>query len=123
MMENEQDKTFQYSYSAQQQEEIRQIRRKYQPTEQDKMEQLRRLDARKGTSGPSVAGSSGGLVFGVGLSCVLAFSSTWFVPGILIGTVGLLGMAAALPLYVHITKKERARLAPEILRLTDELMK
>lgn len=126
MMENEQDKTFQYSYSAQQQEEIRQIRRKYQPTEQDKMEQLRRLDAsatRKGTIVSIVAGSIGGLVFGVGLSCILAFSSTWFVPGILIGTVGLLGMAAALPLYVHITKKERARLAPEILRLTDELMK
>ena len=35
--------TFTYTYSAKQQEEIQNIRKKYLPTE-DKMEQLRRLD-------------------------------------------------------------------------------
>ena len=44
--------TFTYTYSAKQQEEIRNIRKKYLPREEDKMEQLRRLDrdtTRKGT--------------------------------------------------------------------------
>ena len=27
------------------------------------------------------------------------------------------------PLYMHITKKEREKIAPEIMRLSDELMK
>ena len=46
-MENKQN-TFQYTYSAKQQEEIRRIRKKYLPQEktEDKMEQLRRLDQR-----------------------------------------------------------------------------
>ena len=51
MMENK-GETFTYTYSAKQQEEIRNIQKKYLPREEDKMEQLRRLDrsaARKGT--------------------------------------------------------------------------
>lgn len=35
---------FQYTYSAKQQEEIEAIRKKYLPPQEDKMEQLRRLD-------------------------------------------------------------------------------
>ena len=35
---------FKYTYSAPQQEEIKRIREKYLPGEEDKMEQLRRLD-------------------------------------------------------------------------------
>ncbi len=45
-----------------------------------------------------------------------------FVPGIAIGLAGIAGMCLAYPLYSHITRRERERLAPEILRLTDELM-
>ena len=43
-MEN--DNTFQYTYSTRQQDEIQTIRKKYLPPEEDKMEQLRRLDRR-----------------------------------------------------------------------------
>ena len=43
-MENHQEKeTFTYTYSAQQQEEIKNIRKKYLAPEEDKMEQLRKL--------------------------------------------------------------------------------
>lgn len=42
-MENK-NETFTYTYSSKQQEEIRNIRSKYLPKEEDKMEQLRRLD-------------------------------------------------------------------------------
>lgn len=43
----EKNKTFTYTYSAAQQEEVKRIREKYAPPtqEEDKMERLRRLDA------------------------------------------------------------------------------
>lgn len=125
-MENKKNETFQYSYSARQQEEIKKIRQKYQPREEDKLEQLRRLDAgvsRKGTFAALTLGILSCLILGLGMSCVLVFDEALFIPGIVIGVVGLAGVIAAYPLYAHITKKERERLAPEILRLTDELMK
>ena len=37
------EETFEYRYSAKQQEEIEAIRRKYLPKEEDKMEQLRQM--------------------------------------------------------------------------------
>lgn len=43
--------------------------------------------------------------------------------GILIGLLGIAGIAGAYPVYRMITRKRRKKLAPEILRLTNELMK
>ena len=40
--------SFEYTYSAERQQEIEAIRKKYLPPEEDKMEQLRRLDRRAG---------------------------------------------------------------------------
>ena len=53
----------------------------------------------------------------------MVWSETLFVPGIVIGMVGIIGICAAYPLYLHITKRRRDKLAPEIMRLADELMK
>ena len=53
----------------------------------------------------------------------MIWAEQWFIPGILIGIVGIVGIAAAYPLYARITKKERKKLAPQILKLTDELSK
>ena len=39
----EHNPSFEYTYSAQQQKEVEAIRQKYIPREEDKMEQLRRL--------------------------------------------------------------------------------
>ena len=75
-MENRQE-TFQYTYSARQQEEIQTIRKKYLPKEQDKMEQLRRLDqkaAKKGTAASVAAGVLGCLLLGVGMCCTMAWT-------------------------------------------------
>jgi len=63
------------------------------------------------------------LVLGIGMCCCMVWGGALFIPGIIIGIVGIAGVAAAYPLYERITKKERERIAPEILRLTDELMK
>ena len=118
--------SFHYTYSAPQQEEIKRIRAKYAPREEDKMETLRRLDqsaTQKGTVLSLVVGILGALVMGGGMSCIMVWGGAWFLPGILMGLLGIAGVIAAWPLYQNITQKERERIAPEILRLTDELLK
>lgn len=122
---NEKQEAFSYTYSSKQQEEIRQIRDKYIPKEEDKMEQLRRLDesaTRPGTIAALAVGIVGILLLGVGMCCTMVWMDTMFVPGIIIGVIGIVGVSAAYPLYNRITKKQREKYAPEILRLTKELM-
>lgn len=122
----ENKETFSYTYSAKQQEEIERIRKKYMPPEEDKMEQLRRLDrsvTQKGTTFSLIAGILGTLLLGIGMCCTMVWSDNLFIPGIMIGLIGIAVLTAAYPLYQHITKKEREKIAPEILRLTNELMK
>lgn len=118
--------TFSYTYSAKQQEEINDIRKKYLPKEEDKMEQLRKLDqsaAKPGTIAALIMGIVSIMFFGIGMCCTMVWADTMFIPGIIIGIIGIAGVSAAYPLYTHITKKQREKLAPEILRLTDELTK
>ena len=117
---------FEFTYSAKQQEEVQKIREKYVPKAEDKLEQLRRLDAsatQKGCTISLIVGLISTLVLGIGMCCCMVWGGNLFIPGIIIGIVGIAGVAAAYPLYERITKKERERIAPEILRLTDELMK
>jgi hypothetical protein len=45
------------------------------------------------------------------------------VIGIIIGIIGIVMVCLAYPVYNRILKKEREKIAPEVLRLTDELMK
>lgn len=135
-MEQNNQNGFFYTYSAREQEEIRRIRKKYISDEveskEEKMERLRRLDAsvaRKGTALSLIVGVIGALIFGTGMSLVMtdlgsALGSTLaLIIGILLGLIGAVGVALAYPLYNCITKKERQRVAPEILRLTEELTK
>ncbi len=122
-MENKE--TFSYTYSAKEQEEIKKIREKYVPKEADKMEQLRRLDAgvtQKGTAISLVVGIIGALILGTGMSMCMVRTEL-FVLGIIVGIVGIVMVSAAYPIYSYVTKKEREKIAPEIIRLTDELMK
>lgn len=126
-MENRNEKeTFSYTYSAKEQEELKRIREKYISKEEDKMEQLRRLDrnvTKKGTVISLILGIIGTLIMGAGMSCVMVWGGKWLIPGVVLGVVGIIVLALAYPMYMHITKKERERVAPEIIRLTDELMK
>ena len=132
---SEKSKSFEYTYSASEQAEIKKIREKYEtPKEPDKMEQLRRLDAgvtKKGTIVSLAVGIVGALVLGLGMSFTMTtLGQAWGIAGIaamvigcVVGTVGIVLICLAYPLYSRITAKERERIAPEILRLTDELMK
>ena len=118
------EETFEYRYSAKQQEEIEAIRRKYLPKEEDKMEQLRQMDkrvSRKGTIISIIIGVIGCLLLGIGMCCTMEWAGRWFVPGIIIGVIGIVMIALAYPLYERITKKERKKIAPLILKLADDL--
>lgn len=124
-MEENKD-TFTYNYSASQQTEIKKIREKYVPKEENKMDTLRRLDesaAKPGIIVSLIVGIISSLVMGTGMCCCMVWAESMFIPGIIIGVIGMAGMASAYPLYSCITKKRREKLAPEIMRLTDELMK
>ena len=124
------NESFSFTYSAAQQAELERIRKKYLPQEPDKMEQLRRLDrgaSQKAQAGAIALGVIGTLVLGTGMSlCMTKLSGflggTAMFIGIPVGIVGIILIALAYPLYNHSLKKERQRIAPEILRLTDELM-
>ena len=125
-MDHQQNNTFQYTYSAKEQAEIKRIRSKYVPKEESKLEQLQRLDAsvtQKAAMCAIVTGVVGTLILGLGMSCCMAFSSGWFLPGIVIGLLGIGIVAAAYPLYSFVLKKERKRIAADVLRLTDELLR
>lgn len=114
---------FNYTYSADRQEELRRIREKYEPQQPDRMERLRRLDRqaeRVGRVAGIALGTLSTLVFGLGMCFVLEWTR-WFVPGIVIGIIGLAGMALALPLSQVLTKRQRRKLAPQVLQLIDEI--
>ena len=125
----EKNETFTYTYSAREQEEIRRIREKYAPPvrEETAMERLRRLDASatKGAAAVSLlVGIAGALLLGVGMCCAMVPGwEAYFIPGIAAGIAGILGMMAAYPVYMRMVRRRRAKIAPEILRLADELMK
>lgn len=126
MNEDQKNTTFQYTYSAREQEELKRIRNKYLPKEENKMELLRRLDAQvtqKATMYSIIIGVIGTLILGIGMCCCLVWADSVFALGIVVGVIGIAILALAYPLYNRTIKRERERIAPEVLRLTQELMK
>lgn len=128
------EQSFKYTYSAKEQDEIRRIRQKYQEQEEDGISRLRKLDAKvyqKATTVSLVFGIVGALVLGTGMSIIMTeFGSLLgltdvlgFVIGVVIGLVGIIMVVLAYPVYNTVLKKEREKIAPEILRLAEELMK
>lgn len=122
------NKTFSYTYSASQQEEIKKIRDKYSTPKQaeDKMEQLRRLDksvTKPGTVVSLIIGVISTLILGIGMCCTMVWGGDLFIIGIIIGVFGMIGVICAYPVYASITKARREKLAAEIIRLSNELMK
>ena len=125
------NRSFEYTYSAQQRQEVEAIRKKYLPKEEDKMEQLRRLHSiptQKAQAASIAIGVMGTLILGTGMSLCMtdlgaALGHLAMVIGILVGVLGLVMVALAYPIYNTVLQKERRRIAPEILRLSEELLK
>ena len=137
-MENKNGNGFSYTYSAREQDEVRRIREKYAPREKDTSEdslaRLRRLDegvTKKANAVSLVFGVVGILIMGFGMSLIMSelgaslglSGAAAMLVGIPTGLLGAALAALAYPVHSLITSRERKRIAPEILRLTDELMK
>lgn len=128
-MEN--NENFNFTYSAQQQKEVEAIRQKYLPRGIDKMEELRKLHAiptQKAQAASLAVGIIGALIMGTGMSLAMtdigaALGGLSMVIGIAVGIVGMVLVALAYPLYNRVLQKQRKRIAPEILRLSEELLK
>ena len=127
----EDKESFKMTYSARQQEEIQSIRQKYMPKEESRMDQLRALDARvtqKATMVSILVGVIGAMILGCGMSLIMtelgaALGTAALPAGIALGVIGLALVALAYPAYHRTLMKERKKIAPQILQLTDELMK
>ena len=122
-MEN---KPFTYNYSAVRNKEVESIRRKYLPEEESKLETLKRLDFKVQSAGMIESlcfGIIGALVFGIGMCFFLEVFAgvTWLTALFMI--VGTLLMIPAYPIYRRIAHRTKEKLTPEILRLSEEIMK
>ena len=128
-MDNNQ--SFEYTYSAKQRNEVEAIRKKYLPKEENKMEQLRKLHAiptQKAQAASLAVGIIGALIMGTGMSLAMTdigaeLGSLAMVLGIFAGVAGMVLAALAYPAYNRVLRKQREKIAPEILRLSDELLK
>jgi len=116
---------FTYNYSAKGRSEIERIRENYLPKEESKLERLRRLDRRAKRAGiieSLCLGIIGALIFGVGMCFFLGvFAGHWIICAALM----LLGAGVMIPAYhvcKKISKRTNLKLAPKILRLTEELL-
>lgn len=95
------------------------------------MEQLRKLHAiptQKAKAVSLAVGIIGTLIMGTGMSLCMTdlagfLGGTAMFIGIPVGIAGLVLVALAYPIYNRVLKKQREMIAPEILRLSDELLK
>lgn len=135
-MENKEN-GFSYTYSASEMTDIKKIREKYEikaEREESKLERLKRLDdgvTKKARIWAMTIGVIGTLIFGIGMSLVMSdfsqilgiYEKYAHIIGISVGVIGGIIAGVAYPVYKFTEKRERERITPEILRLTDELMK
>ena len=118
--------TFSYNYSATRNKEVESIRRKYMPKEESKLEKLKKLDLRvqmAGTVESLCFGIVGALVFGIGMCYFLdVFMGVAWLSALFM-IIGSFIMVPAYPIYRRIARKTKTELTPEILRLSEEIIK
>ena len=110
--------------------ENRAIRQKYL-LDESKMDKLRALDAqvtKKAAMVSIIVGVIGAMILGCGMNLIMsdfgaALGTAALPVGIALGIIGLIPVALAYPIYHRTLKKEREKIAPTILYLTNELMK
>ena len=122
-----QDKIFSYSYSAKENTEVLEIRKKYLPQNESKIDELKRLDALVQGSGvveALCAGFIGFMLLGLGVCLtvqIIGFGGWLIALGILLAIVGIISMAVAYPMYRRIFGRTKAKYTPRILDLAAEL--
>lgn len=118
--------SYNYVYSAKSYDEVEAIRKRYVREEPDALEQLKSLDSKVRTAGTLeglTLGIIGALVFGIGLCIGLDAIGGSDVLSVLFCIAGALMMIPAYPISKRISNKTKAELTPEILKLSDEILK
>ena len=129
-MSNEmQNDNVSFSYSSSERAEALSIRAKYEKVEKEEtpIEILRRLDASVTKIPCAISltvGVIGTLIMGFGMSIAMSelgvlFGELSMVIGIIIGILGIGIGALAYPLYRALLKRQRDKIAPDIIRITD----
>lgn len=116
--------SFTYTYSASANKEIQEIRKKYLPTEESKLNELKRLDRRVQTAGMAEAlsiGVGGMMIFGTGMCVGLDVLGGGMLLSVILCTVGTAIMIPAYFIYRAIARRVGAKYIPKILKLADEL--
>ena len=116
---------FTYSYSAKENREVEEIRKRYIKKEESKLETLRKLDAKVRLAGMIESlsiGIIGCLIFGVGMCFGLdVFSGAdWLT--VVFCLLGDLVMLPAYPIYRRISASAKEKLSPRILALSEEII-
>ena len=109
---------------------VQKIRSQYTEKEATELDALRELDRkvkRPANIFSYVVGSISAIIMGTGMSLAMtdigaALGSLAMILGIAVGLVGMVLVAVAYPLYNRVLNKQRKKIAPEILRLSDELL-
>ncbi|MBE5939769.1 MAG: hypothetical protein E7266_05155 [Lachnospiraceae bacterium] len=120
--------TFSYNYSAKENKELMEIRKKYLPQSESKMEELKRLDAYVQNSGvveSLCAGIGGIMIFGIGMCFameVIGQGIFFIIFGILLGLIGMAAMLMAYPIHQMIYKHTKEKYADKIIALSDTIM-
>ena len=116
--------SFSYTYRAKENQEVLNIRKKYLPQEETKIEELKRLDGLVQNSGVMeslIVGILGCLVFGLGMCLAMKVIGNAMWLGVLLGLAGAIGMGFAYPVNRKCYNKVKNQHLPRILELTAEL--
>ncbi len=125
-MDNQQQNTFEYTYTAptqQERKQIENIRKSYLPETESDLARLQRLDKKVHSIPAAVAltlGIVGTLIFGTGLALILEFGKTLW--GIIVGAIGVVPLVLAHFVHSFILKKLKQKYGAEILSLSEKLL-
>ena len=109
------------------------IREHYTEKQITDLDTLRELDAkvkRPASAFAYVFGSISAIIMGAGMSLIMTdiaeiieLAVDPMLPGIVIGIVGMVMALVNYPIYRRIAHRTKEKLTPEILRLSEEIMK
>lgn len=118
------NKKFQYKYFPSEKQEIEEIRKKYQCSEEESLaQQIKALDKKADTEGTIcsiIFGIVSTLVFGFGLTLCLTFNS--YYAGCIVGVIGLVGMGTTPFLDDKLKKYYKKRVSKKIVELCDKYL-
>lgn len=100
------------------------IQKQYLSREENKIEELKRLDGKVKAPGKiisSILGIIGALTLGAGMSFIMVWNN--MLPGLILGIPGLIVLLLIYPVYKMITGNRKKKYADEIIKLSDSLIK